>query len=288
MVVGAKNGLATTEMVVVLALVAMVVITGFSVLGDQALRATTKIASLPFGSHEPTATASAPRANLGGPRDTESVNSMRVNTVVVSRTAMYIQWAMVLLLVFGLAIQSGLTYLQARRAVTNGQSPERKVEPLDRLFEKRQFMLREMASVARQHELSQLNVAQVMSLRLTVVAGSTCVEDLADKLRTERLHHLLVSDNKEQLYGIISDRDLAQRTGRCAADVMTRSCTSVSPDTDLLAAVTTMLNRGISALPVLEDRKLVGILTTTDLALTLQCLLLLTKRDQALLGRHPE
>ncbi len=42
-----------------------------------------------------------------------------------------------------------------------------------------------------------------------------------------------------------------------------------------------MINHGISALPVLENEKLEGILTTTDLTLVLQCLLLLAKRDAA-------
>ena len=82
------------------------------------------------------------------------------------------------------------------------------------------------------------------------------------------------------MLGVISDRDLTQRVGRYARDIMSAKILSAAPETELIPAVTMMMNRGISALPVLQQGKPIGILTTTDVMLVLQCLMLIKQRDE--------
>ena len=48
-------------------------------------------------------------------------------------------------------------------------------------------------------------------------------------------------------------------------DVMTRNVVSVGPDTDLNEVARTMLERKIGGLPVVEDGRLVGIITESDI-----------------------
>jgi len=53
---------------------------------------------------------------------------------------------------------------------------------------------------------------------------------------------------------------------------------TATPDTPLNPAITFLLNENISCLPVVDDGRLCGVLTTTDLVLTLQCTLQLWLR----------
>jgi CBS domain-containing protein len=65
---------------------------------------------------------------------------------------------------------------------------------------------------------------------------------------------------------------------------MTPSPLTVALDTQIVPAVTAMIGRGVSALPVVHDGKCEGILTVTDVAITLQCLLQIMRKAAARLG----
>lgn len=72
-----------------------------------------------------------------------------------------------------------------------------------------------------------------------------------------------------KLIGIITDRDLRRHEGYLDhTDVrlaMTEEVATVSPATPVHAAAKTLLERKVGALPVLEDGRLVGIISTTDI-----------------------
>jgi signal-transduction protein with cAMP-binding, CBS, and nucleotidyltransferase domain len=82
--------------------------------------------------------------------------------------------------------------------------------------------------------------------------------------------HLLVLGHG-CLEGIISDRDLSVRRGQTARDLMTRDPATVDPSTTVFDAVSQMLARHISCLPVVEGGRVAGVITTTDLLMALQC-----------------
>ncbi len=71
-----------------------------------------------------------------------------------------------------------------------------------------------------------------------------------------------------KLVGIISDRDLRRHEGYLEhTDVrlaMTEEVSTVSATTPIHAAAQTLLERKIGALPVIEDGRLVGIISTSD------------------------
>jgi acetoin utilization protein AcuB len=110
-----------------------------------------------------------------------------------------------------------------------------------------------------------------------------------DVMRTRALRHLPVVDEAGQLIGIITDRDLrhaafapavaeylsagAQHfTRRIAAtvenlrvrDVMTWVVVTTHPNASLAHAALIMSERRVGSLPVVENGKLVGILTERD------------------------
>jgi CBS domain-containing protein len=101
-----------------------------------------------------------------------------------------------------------------------------------------------------------------------------------DIMRLGRIRHLPVVSG-ETLVGIVSERDLfrsslAQALGYGnkdtrevmktlhIKDVMVKQVTTVSPDTELKDAVALMAERKIGCLPVVQDDKLLGLITETD------------------------
>jgi CBS domain-containing protein len=105
----------------------------------------------------------------------------------------------------------------------------------------------------------------------------------ADELiRMERIRHLpVLDDDGEAVVGVVSQRDLfrgalarALGWGEHAQtrlfgqlfikDVMTNEPVTIAPDAPLRDAAALMLARQIGCLPVVEDGRLVGILTESD------------------------
>jgi CBS domain-containing protein len=90
-------------------------------------------------------------------------------------------------------------------------------------------------------------------------------------MQEKKLRRLPVVDDDGRLVGIVVERDLLVAAMRYLqsrveiGDVMTRNVVSVGPDTDLNEVARTMLERKIGGLPVVEDGRLVGIITESDI-----------------------
>ncbi len=139
----------------------------------------------------------------------------------------------------------------------------------------------------------QLSVRDVMTSAPTCIASSTSVLDVVLMLHAMEFRHLLVTDARGKLLGLVSDRDVLRcfgspgsypnqevLAGISAAEIMSGDLLTTQPDAPLLQAVTNMLTHGISCLPVLADERLVGILTSTDLHAVLEVLLQTSNASQ--------
>ncbi len=104
-----------------------------------------------------------------------------------------------------------------------------------------------------------------------------------DIMRLGRIRHLPVVDGT-RLAGIISERDLfrsslAQALGYGGPatrdlmktlhikDIMVKEVTIISPEAKLCDAVKLMMEKKIGCLPVVENDRLVGLITETDIML---------------------
>jgi CBS domain-containing protein len=117
-------------------------------------------------------------------------------------------------------------------------------------------------------------VDQYMTTSLLTVHQDELVDLAAFIMDREHTRQILVEDDQFRLVGLISYRSLLRllASGRLAElghsvpvrDVMIREPVTVRPDTSVVEAIRIMRDRGISCLPVLQEDKLVGILTERD------------------------
>ena len=119
---------------------------------------------------------------------------------------------------------------------------------------------------------------------ITLDEGRSLREAIA-LMQRHRIRHVPIVSG-EAILGILTDRDVKRATPSLLSGVsqeefdrvlnettvgqaMTRSPFTITPSTGLRDAVKVILDRRFSALPVVEDGRLVGILTVTDLLRTL-------------------
>ncbi|MBN2476984.1 MAG: CBS domain-containing protein [Pirellulales bacterium] len=169
-----------------------------------------------------------------------------------------------------------LRRLYRRRAAASGRQPALAALPpgaQDQLIEKRQ-QIRRLISHNLDGSLGfEPQVRHLMSKRLVTVRPEMSSGQVDAVMQKSRIRHLLVCGKDRRLLGIISDRDLKQRTGRTAEDIMTPNPTSVSSEMAVGPAITILLSKSVSCLPVVDEGNVCGVLTTTDLLLSLQCTL---------------
>ncbi|NNE00939.1 MAG: CBS domain-containing protein [Pirellulaceae bacterium] len=141
-----------------------------------------------------------------------------------------------------------------------------------RILEKRDVLFSEMSKDLRGLVGTQVTVGDLMSTKMRVVSPDLPAENVRAMMSNFKMHHLLICDDS-RLVGVISDRDLAKSRARYASDLMTADPISVTPLTQLIPTVSTMINKRISCLPVVENGELKGVLTRTDLLVAFQCML---------------
>jgi len=105
------------------------------------------------------------------------------------------------------------------------------------------------------------------------VRGHVPVADVADRMDLHGVGCVVVVDDDQVPVGLVTDRDLARRvvaTGidpdeTTAADVMTKSPSTAAVDEPLERVIERMQEQAVRRLPVVEEGKLVGIVTLDDI-----------------------
>lgn len=106
----------------------------------------------------------------------------------------------------------------------------------------------------------------------SITPGMT-VYDCALKLTQLKVGALLVIDSSNKLVGIISERDILRKIVASGQDpksvivdtIMTTNLTTVLPTTSVREAMKIVTEKRIRHLPVLDNGKLVGIISIGDL-----------------------
>ncbi len=142
-----------------------------------------------------------------------------------------------------------------------------------------------------------MRVRDLMTTKVFSARTDTAVSDVARLMSDHAISGVPVLDAQDRLVGVVTELDLIVRNGRLempaflqildavvplempghlqqrllhmmgthAEDVMTRDIHPVGPDDDIEDLVTVMVKHRLNPVPVLQDGKLVGIVSRADL-----------------------
>jgi len=144
----------------------------------------------------------------------------------------------------------------------------------DRHFHsQRNRRLRRAARYQPNTNMMMLPIDSLVSRNPLTLPQTASLQEAALSMTGRRVSSALIMDG-DQLAGIITDRDLRTRAvaqGRPlttpVAEVMSRNPNTISVNASLFDAILQMTQLGCHHLPVLEDGKLLGIITSSDLML---------------------
>jgi CBS domain-containing membrane protein len=136
--------------------------------------------------------------------------------------------------------------------------------------------------------------ADLMTPNPLTVSEATSLQAVVESMRVARVRHFPVVRG-ERLVGLVSQRDVLAASLSCLADVdasereallssipvsdvMVRDVVSIGPRDRLDDAVDLLLQHKFDCLPILDEGRLVGILTATDFMRLTHNLLTMTRR----------
>lgn len=119
-----------------------------------------------------------------------------------------------------------------------------------------------------------MKVRQIMSSSVIRIHPEECVAVAARQLAHHNIGALPVCGNDGRLLGVVTDRDLVTRclaAGRSpektkVREVMTGAVVSAAPDMEAAVAASLMGHKQVRRLPVVENGKLCGMVSLSDLA----------------------
>ena len=124
-----------------------------------------------------------------------------------------------------------------------------------------------------------MQVKELMCQSVAAVDPQDTAQNAAQLLAQHNVGSLPVCGEDGGLRGIVTDRDIVLRCVAAQEDpsktkvsaLMSRNCATVSPQDDARAAAQMMAQSQVRRLPVLENDKVVGILSLGDLSTNHTC-----------------
>ena len=119
-----------------------------------------------------------------------------------------------------------------------------------------------------------MRVKECMSDQVIWATGNNTIYDVAKLMNDNHVGCIPICDANQKIIGIITDRDIVLRTIACekdvkqtkATDIMTTDVIRTSKDTEVSWVADIMAKNQIRRVPVVQDEKLVGIISIGDLA----------------------
>jgi len=121
-----------------------------------------------------------------------------------------------------------------------------------------------------------LRVRDVMVTNIITVEAGATARKAAELMNRHDIGCLIVV-NEDKPIGIVTERDMIKRVLLQLRDprrsrvsyIMSKPLIATSPDTDLRDAINLMNERRIKKLPVIDDERLLGLLSMTDIVRSL-------------------
>ncbi|MEA3362831.1 MAG: putative nucleotidyltransferase substrate binding domain-containing protein [Thermodesulfobacteriota bacterium] len=139
----------------------------------------------------------------------------------------------------------------------------------------------DMVSEHAQNALTQMEaypfkkrLSEIMSTPVITCTPETSIQEISRKMIQQSISAILVCDKKNQLLGIVTEKDLVAKVlaretvdfhTANAGEVMSHHPYTMAPDTFMYEATTFMMGHKIKHLPILDQGEIVGIVSLQDL-----------------------
>lgn len=115
-------------------------------------------------------------------------------------------------------------------------------------------------------------VCDAMTMNPVIVSPNTSIKDCARIMAEKKISSLIISEN-EELLGIIKERDIVRSVvlenknaeKELVKDFMIENVVTITPDVDIYEALMVMRDEDVRMLPVMDEGKVIGLLTVKDI-----------------------
>jgi CBS domain-containing protein len=122
---------------------------------------------------------------------------------------------------------------------------------------------------------SGIKVKDVMVKRIITMDANRSIAEAAKKMTQNEVGSVIIINNKKEIKGIITERDLVRRAiakgidtrKEKASKIMTRGIVTVSPELEIEKAAKLMIREKVKRLPVIDKKGiLIGIISEDDMS----------------------
>jgi signal-transduction protein with cAMP-binding, CBS, and nucleotidyltransferase domain len=116
------------------------------------------------------------------------------------------------------------------------------------------------------------SVSDVMTTKIETIGVEDEAQSAAKKMRSKNVSSLVVVDNNEQAVGIVTERDLVREV--CAQDgnssqyvirhIMSAPIVTIDPNSSVETAANIMMQNKVRHLVVVDEKKTLGIITSSN------------------------
>ena len=110
-----------------------------------------------------------------------------------------------------------------------------------------------------------MKAEDVMTTRVVTITEDQSKQQAARLLSQHRISGLPVVNADQVVVGVVTEYDVIGKEGQTVGEIMSRGVISVTPDTELEEVNHLLVYERIKRLPVLDQGKLVGIVSRADL-----------------------
>ena len=116
-----------------------------------------------------------------------------------------------------------------------------------------------------------MRIRSIMIKNPITISENASIQDAFDLVNSHSIRHLPVVNDENNFIGFVTLTDLKQAfipsmvSDLTLKDIMIKEPVLLHPDSDIETAARIIYKHKIGGIPVVKDRKLVGIITTTDI-----------------------
>lgn len=117
---------------------------------------------------------------------------------------------------------------------------------------------------------------EIMQKKVVTISPDVSIREAAKKMKDYRIGYLVIT-NGESVRGCVTDRDLVMwlASGKDPDNtridtIMQSNIITATPDTDIFEASKLMARKKIRRLPLVENGRLIGLISTADIASVLE------------------